>query len=200
MESSVCCAQCSTRKARAESFVDLALAFPEETAEEADVVQMLQQLLKPEEMKGDNRYQCEVCNALSDAVRTLSLREEPARLVLTLKRFGYANCAPHKILRGARFPEYLQLAQRYRLYAVVMHSGRSAQHGHYYAYCRRGEDWFLCDDSFVKPSSLQQCCSVSQTFPSDVPYMLNYAAVEEEEEQQQAVEVPAHLVNLVSRE
>jgi hypothetical protein len=77
----------------------------------------------------------------------------------------------------------------YQLYGVIMHSGRSAHHGHYYAYARPahflpetgeadetagGEGWYLFNDSLVQRTTYRAFSAISQKFSSDVPYLLFY--------------------------
>ena len=82
-----------------------------------------------------------------------------------------------------------------------MHSGPSAQHGHYYTYCKASsivvastgtatsffliqnppandeeESWFLCNDSHVTRASFRQISAVTQSFHYDVPYILFFVA------------------------
>ncbi len=38
----------------------------------------------------------------------------------------------------------------YKLYAVIVHYGRTIFGGHYVAFVREGDEWLLCDDEKVK--------------------------------------------------
>ncbi|XP_037506037.1 ubiquitin carboxyl-terminal hydrolase 35 isoform X4 [Rhipicephalus sanguineus] len=109
---------------------------------------MLETYFEPESMEGENRYHCSVCGTLRDARRTVALAEPPRHLVLTLMRFSYDGVTGTraKILREVVFPQTLALPSNcglgsnqqptYILYAVVVHSGTSADRGHYYTYAR----------------------------------------------------------------
>ena len=41
----------------------------------------------------------------------------------------------------------------YRLYSVIIHSG-NLEGGHYYAYCKEGEEWMEFNDSTVQSVTL----------------------------------------------
>ena len=38
---------------------------------------------------------------------------------------------------------------KYKLYSVCIHIGESTNSGHYYSYCKRGDEWYEFDDSLV---------------------------------------------------
>jgi hypothetical protein len=77
----------------------------------------------------------------------------------------------------------------YRLYGIVVHinSAGTADTGHYIAYCRHGEDWYLFDDSEVTPLSLDninsfftlqnfRAKSQGKSLPSNgLPYLFFYS-------------------------
>jgi hypothetical protein len=67
----------------------------------------------------------------------------------------------------------------YQLVAVVMHSGRSTNSGHYYAFVALEDGqgptharWLLCDDSDVTDSSFQRAVTPSSRV--ETPYLLFY--------------------------
>ncbi|CAN7977093.1 unnamed protein product, partial [Ixodes persulcatus] len=118
------------------------------------VEDLLETYFEPESMEGDNKYHCNACGALRDARRTVVLAEPPRHLILTLMRFSYDNATRtrSKILHNVAYPKLLLLPENcglaeraaYALYAVVVHSGTSADRGHYYTYARhssQGSAW-----------------------------------------------------------
>ena len=69
------------------------------------------------------------------------------------------------------------------LYAVIMHSGTSAEHGHYYSYARKSKDptsspWILFNDSNVDFSSFENFTNIAKKFRNDVPYILFFRKVD----------------------
>ncbi|KAM9972583.1 hypothetical protein ACTFIR_011950 [Dictyostelium discoideum] len=70
----------------------------------------------------------------------------------------------------------------YSLYSVIIHSGRSPTHGHYYNYsCTSSNnsngkpmDWCLFNDSMVKITDVQTFKNINKQFYTDVPYILFY--------------------------
>ncbi|XP_077558872.1 ubiquitin carboxyl-terminal hydrolase 35-like [Haemaphysalis longicornis] len=169
---------------------------------------MLESYFTPESMEGDNRYQCSACGRLRDACRTVALVEPPRHLVLTLMRFSYdgATRKRTKILRQVAFPQTLVLPHNcglapgdrqaaYGLYAVVVHSGSSADRGHYYTYARHSsqeslsprksayrsgapdplsKQWYLFNDSRVTAASYNSLEGLTSRFPRDTAYVLFY--------------------------
>jgi len=80
----------------------------------------------------------------------------------------------------------------YSLYAMVVHSGASAQSGHYYAYVRTrsskdgvfdddDEDvWYLMNDENVSLTSFSKMQAGLTTFERDSPYIMFYKAGDQE--------------------
>jgi len=63
---------------------------------------------------------------------------------------------------------------QYDLSAIVIHSGSSAEYGHYYTYAKDedGGEWYNYNDSYVSTSSLPRIISEGKDFKSDTPYLL----------------------------
>ena len=109
---------------------------------------MLNGYLKPEKLEGDNKYHCEKCDSLQEAVKTIDILESPNHLKCTLMRFEYdrARGTKRKILTDINYELSLNLPfgdvgqakeeELYSLYAIVVHSGVSSDSGHYYTYAR----------------------------------------------------------------
>ncbi|CAI2185350.1 15485_t:CDS:10 [Funneliformis geosporum] len=61
----------------------------------------------------------------------------------------------------------------YDLSAIVIHSGSSAEYGHYYTYAKDEDgQWYNYNDNYVSSSSLQKIISEGEDFKSDTPYLL----------------------------
>uniref|UniRef100_A0A131YZV4 Ubiquitin carboxyl-terminal hydrolase n=1 Tax=Rhipicephalus appendiculatus TaxID=34631 RepID=A0A131YZV4_RHIAP len=187
---------------------------------------MLETYFEPESMEGENRYHCSVCGTLRDARRTVALAEPPRHLVLTLMRFSYDGVTGTraKILREVAFPQTLALPSNcglgsnqqptYVLYAVVVHSGTSADRGHYYTYARYSSQeslsprksvyrsgtpdplckrWYLFNDSRVSAASYASLQGLTSRFPRDTAYVLFYRQMDSNLAYQEAA--PGDLVH-----
>ena len=103
-------------------------------------------------LEGDNQYLCENCNGKRDATRQIALRSLPPVLTLQLLRFVFdpVTFGKKKVTSSITFPEVLDMSpyvnkdggeggssgggdMKYRLTAVLMHTGPSAHAGHYTA-------------------------------------------------------------------
>ncbi|KAL6061247.1 Ubiquitin carboxyl-terminal hydrolase 38 [Balamuthia mandrillaris] len=231
LSNTIQCTSCGYLSAHSESFVDLSLSFRENdgggNGTENSLEDMLDLFFGVEKLEGENKYSCGRCHSLQDAEKRYSITEPPEHMVLTLKRFSYdwKTNTRTKIMKQVSYPLHLEIPvtpspessqaptqgtpaaepeQRlysYSLYAVIMHSGTSAHHGHYYCYARssalaarQGEkggreeeeakDWFLLNDSMVSKSSYSSFHQISQRFGRDVPYILFYTRRGRESEQE----------------
>ncbi|XP_050038755.1 ubiquitin carboxyl-terminal hydrolase 38 [Dermacentor andersoni] len=191
----------------------------EDTSKPLTLEDMLETYFEPESMEGENRYHCSVCGTLRDARRTVALAEPPRHLVLTLMRFSYdgATRTRAKILREVAFPQTLVLPSNcglgsdqqatYILYAVVVHSGTSADRGHYYTYARYSSQeslsprksayrsgtpdplckrWYLFNDSRVSAASYASLQGLTSRFPRDTAYVLFYRQMDSDLAYQEA--------------
>ncbi|XP_022244261.1 ubiquitin carboxyl-terminal hydrolase 35-like isoform X1 [Limulus polyphemus] len=141
-----------------------------------------------EKLQGDNQYHCDNCGKLSDAERTVLVTDPPEHLVLSLLRFAYSTSTQsrRKFFTNVTCPQVLKLPidknteVLYSLYAVVVHSGVSAESGHYYTYAQSSEiesetdRWYLFNDSHVSFSSYKSLSNLSKRFPRDTAYVLFY--------------------------
>jgi len=69
--------------------------------------------------------------------------------------------------------------ERFKLSSVVVHSGMSAESGHYYCYAKQSEDtnghWCLFNDNHVSLTTFQSLNNLSDKFSRDTAYVLFYA-------------------------
>jgi ubiquitin carboxyl-terminal hydrolase 35/38 len=144
LESVITCAECGLRSATVEPFSFLTLAVPEgKDGERRQLGELLDSFTRPERLVGANSYLCARCNAKREAEKALCVRTPPRCLFICLKRNIYeaGTRERHKIMTQVQFPCLLRLGSApYVLYSAVIHSGSSAQYGHYYCVARHSTD------------------------------------------------------------
>ena len=166
LQEKIQCRKCGKIKVREETFTDLVLPVPTaEQAKESGIVPTMQKLLeerlKCEEMDDPNNLVlCEKCNEKTCSVKWSEITQPPQHFCLCLNRFTFnkqtydftKEKTPVKIDEGLWIGGY-----EYELYNTIIHSGKDAHSGHYYAIGRRSEPtpggdcgWYTMDDSEIK--------------------------------------------------
>ena len=209
MQTTYKCNRCNSISLHKELFTELHLAIPEEKKKTKNAASneppltvntLVTNYLEPEALEEDNKYHCDKCGGLQDAVKTIKVLEGPSHLLCTLMRFKYDRTLNRKSKVFTDIQYQLKLAlpvddseddersnvteENYELYAIVVHSGYSSDGGHYYTYAREpksdhAEDseestWYTFNDSKVSFSSFEDFMSVTKRFPRDVAYQLFY--------------------------
>ncbi|KAF9932478.1 hypothetical protein BGZ67_004717 [Mortierella alpina] len=190
------CSVCGTVSSNKEDFYHLTIPLPRsESADIQDVVDIFPSIEDLND-ENSNKYFCDECGVLQNAKRFTMLGSLPQNLILSLNRFEFdvKRSQRMKISTPIVLREMIHIkvqdsheTQGYQLYAVVIHTGESAHHGHYYTYARdddtlaagtQGLDpassttWLLYNDTSITVSSfdaMQQKLANSRT---DTPYML----------------------------
>lgn len=155
------CDECEVVKERAEQFLDVSLPV------EADknLAWALSSHGEPEQLRGDNKYQCDKCQTHCEARRWWQLAALPHVLTVHLKLFAFdepisgaggkvpvAMSCPMRMNFGAWCsPKCVESDDEYRLTSVIVHEGTAASSGHYYSYVyrRESDEWYCFDDSAV---------------------------------------------------
>ena len=135
---------------------------------------MMHDYMSREKIEG---YTCDgaTCSgATTVGYRVVKMSRKPPVLMLFLKRFGSHG---RKVDAAVQVQELLGLGQyslnpkdtaTYRLASIGCHTGSSPHGGHYFAVCRRGDDWWkIDDDDTFKLKSFHDV-------PSRLYYMLVY--------------------------
>ncbi|BFZ61052.1 hypothetical protein YB2330_002110 [Saitoella coloradoensis] len=116
--------------------------------------------VKNEKLSGRNKYKCEKCRTLVDALKGSVIYEAPPVLTLHLKRFTFGGgFQSSKIGRHVQFGETLDIApymapnqaqsiSKYNLAGVVVHEGGSTRSGHYIGFGKGSNGvWMEFDDA-----------------------------------------------------
>lgn len=178
---------------------------------------LLEHFLSTESLDGANQYMCEAyCKSLQDAERSTQIASLPPYLVMTLLRFSYEDNRHTKKLTDVRYPLSINIPltrlnetvdaeldeKTYGLVGVVVHSGLSSDHGHYYCYARHGQlladsaerpvqrtagdndtvdhfiaDWYMFNDSRVTRATFNDFRNLTKKFVRDTAYLLIYRSV-----------------------
>mmetsp|Transcript_25136 Transcript_25136/g.60479 ORF Transcript_25136/g.60479 Transcript_25136/m.60479 type:complete len:350 (+) Transcript_25136:714-1763(+) len=127
---------------------------------------------------GENQFYCDVCHAKKDAEWRVTLQGRPQSLLVSLRRTLWnKEKGLHKDSRRVKFPIEIDASDlleiggekspdddfegcHYALKSVVSHSGSTPFVGHYIAYARNGEKWFLFNDSSVTPATQESVLDV----------------------------------------
>ncbi|KAG0087208.1 Ubiquitin carboxyl-terminal hydrolase 35 [Podila epicladia] len=181
------CGTCGTVSTKKEDFYDLTVPLPKpEYMDLQSVVDMFpsEEVLSDE---NNNTYFCDKCQSLQAATRFSTLGALPHNLIVSLNRFEFDIKRSHRVKMNT--PVYLsesvqfrvqesQEAWVYDLYGVVIHSGESANHGHYYAYAKEPDEpgstcvWLLYNDTSISRSSFNEMQQALKNSRADTPYML----------------------------
>jgi len=159
LESSVTCQKCYKTSLTRDRYMDLSLDIADEDI--TTLAEAFEKFTNEETLCHDNMVTCSRCNVKRVVVKGLKLATAPTMLVINYKRFAYDNYGRlNRLSKHVAFPlrleigEYMSRANRgkpppYTLVAVLVHRGRSCDCGHYFAYVRKGKDWYLANDAEV---------------------------------------------------
>ncbi|OBA19280.1 cysteine proteinase [Metschnikowia bicuspidata var. bicuspidata NRRL YB-4993] len=173
------CLSCETVTSKDESFLDLSIDIP--PGDSAYSLNFsLNNFSKLETLNHQNKFYCNACLSLQEAVKTIKLKKTPEVLVINFKRFKYDDKLDRmvKLFDSILYPLNLRLFNTtlsanstaetltdekpsaatpnndfslYGLYALVVHIGGGPMHGHYVALCKcQAGLWFLFDDETVE--------------------------------------------------
>ncbi|KAK3394426.1 hypothetical protein B0H63DRAFT_386405 [Podospora didyma] len=154
------CLTCETASQRDETFLDLSIDLEEHSS----VTSCLQNFSAEEMLCERNKFHCDHCGGLQEAEKRMKIKKLPKVLALHLKRFKYTEdySRLQKLFHRVVYPYHLRMFnttddavdpdRMYELYAVVIHIGSNAYHGHYVAVIKtKDRGWLLFDDEMVEP-------------------------------------------------
>ncbi|KAK5987567.1 putative ubiquitin carboxyl-terminal hydrolase creB [Cladobotryum mycophilum] len=154
------CLTCETASQRDETFLDLSIDLEEHSS----VTACLRKFSAEEMLCERNKFHCDHCGGLQEAEKRMKVKRLPKVLTLHLKRFKYTEdySRLQKLFHRVVYPYHLRMFNTtedaedqdrlYELYAVVVHIGGNAYHGHYVSIIKtKDRGWVLFDDEMVEP-------------------------------------------------
>ena len=154
------CLTCESASQRDETFLDLSIDLEEHSS----VTSCLRKFSAEEMLCERNKFHCDHCGGLQEAEKRMKIKRLPKILALHLKRFKYSEdyTKLEKLFHRVVYPYQLRMFNTtdeaqdpdrlYELYAVVVHIGGNAYHGHYVSVIKTKErGWLLFDDEMVEP-------------------------------------------------
>jgi ubiquitin carboxyl-terminal hydrolase 9/13 len=154
------CLTCETASQRDETFLDLSIDLEEHSS----VTSCLRKFSAEENLCERNKFHCDHCGGLQEAEKRMKIKRLPKVMALHLKRFKYSDdfTKLEKLFHRVVYPYHLRMFnttddaddpdRMYELYAVVVHIGGNAYHGHYVSIIKTAErGWLLFDDEMVEP-------------------------------------------------
>lgn len=154
------CLTCETASQRDETFLDLSIDLEEHSS----VTSCLRKFSREEMLCERNKFHCDHCGGLQEAEKRMKIKKLPKILALHLKRFKYTEdySRLQKLFHRVVYPYHMRMFNTtddaydpdrlYELYAVVVHIGGNAYHGHYVSVIKtKDRGWLLFDDEMVEP-------------------------------------------------
>jgi ubiquitin carboxyl-terminal hydrolase 48 len=210
------CQSCMISKSRFSTFDELRLYLTDQHSIEDGI----RSLLQIENLVGENQYSCETCSSKQNAQRRTKLSILPPTINIVLNRFKFDNKTQTKqklntlidfplILDMAPFLVSSKKAKLYRLTAALLHSGVSANSGHYVSrvWDAKEQSWLDCDDELVQAISAPnfQFDDASEKvkpkqgrFVSSSAYLLVYQR--ESEKETETCSAPLHLIEHITKQ
>lgn len=144
----VYCKECKNVSINYANFLDVLLPIPSvRNNKYPDLEDCFKKFAIYEELTGDNKWICPTCKKKVDACKKMEIETVPEIAIFTLNRFkGMAkNDTPVLIY------EYIELEdKKLKLISTVNHYGNVGG-GHYVAHISRNDNWFVADDSRIRP-------------------------------------------------
>ncbi|KAL1502844.1 hypothetical protein ABEB36_007928 [Hypothenemus hampei] len=173
LQSDVVCQNCNGVSTTTDPTLDFALELGSVTEggrSPCSLIDCLESFTKAEHL-GTEKIMCENCGSKQESTKQLTIKTLPIVTTFHLKRFSHSD-AGIKISTAISFPEIIDMTpfmskrkeekpfpadNRYSLFAVINHSGDSANRGHYVAFIRQHYDyWYKCNDDIITPVTLKE--------------------------------------------
>ena len=162
LRSEITCKLCKNKSMTFETFKDFNLPISQgiRTLENA-----LDDFVRPKLLQ--DKYRCLSCKNNAPVIKENLVSKLPVMLTFQFQRFVFRESSVHKMSKYISYPENLNVRPFmsikegkpiwYTLNAVLVHSGRSCNKGHYYSYVKdTNGNWYCMNDSKVQRVNLNE--------------------------------------------
>lgn len=191
LRSQVKCTNCDYCSNTYDPFLDLNLEVSKKNCD--SIKTAFAKYTRSETLDSENKWKCSKCKQRVCAKKQLTVFRPPLSLCIQLKRFTYGSMSfgssfafggrhggggGKKITKPIEFKAHMKLplsdsrSCSYALTGIVVHVGGSASSGHYTAFVKTSNQWYLMDDSYV------QRVSESMVLKQRDAYLLFYSRQE----------------------
>ncbi|XP_059469563.1 ubiquitin carboxyl-terminal hydrolase 38-like [Neocloeon triangulifer] len=174
------CHGCNYEHKQTKRTTSICLAIPDRENKHCRISNLLEAYFQPVELQDSEKYECRNCKVKVDSTCFTKLVVPPQYLILCLKRFLYNTSQQQtvKIMTQVQVEDEIQVnGKDFKIHAMVVHSGPSASHGHYYSMISTENGTLKLDDGSVVTN-----CSTSMG-ALDTPYILFYRRKDCQEEE-----------------
>lgn len=163
----IICGHCNKIHHNFETFRVLDVELPPDGTSDFSLEYSIDKFFEKQFINDDDsgdKWVCDECNTSKKSVKSCKLVRTPAMFIISLKRFRINKNGTNwtKNQRYVKIPPSLDLNdfsvnynENFDLKAIANHMG-SMNGGHYNAYCKRDNNWFLIDDEDSRKVSSYQ--------------------------------------------
>lgn len=157
---------CRSERVEKYNDIQLVIGMPSSKYTQTSLEDSLLAYIHTTYLEAPNLYNCEE-HGYVEATKKDFFKTFPPVLFFQIKRFNmnYETGEVYKLNDYFSFPEKIDLSlytlntspgERYSLYSVNVHFGDGISEGHYYAYIKKGSEWFKFNDCYVTRSSARE--------------------------------------------
>ena len=165
--SSISCDECYYMSIKFEPFTILSLEIPDKN--NITLTDCISNFIKEETLSLGEQWKCSQCKKVTKSSKQISYWNLPKILTIHLKRFTVVsqtkiikNDKPIKIeIDNLDLHNYISDynyentdSKMYECVGIICHTG-SYVGGHYFSFCKKNTDWYLCNDSTYKKINLK---------------------------------------------
>jgi ubiquitin carboxyl-terminal hydrolase 8 len=160
--SSINCDDCLYLSIKFDPFSILSIDIPQQN--NLTLINCIKNFIQKEKLTLDEQWKCPKCNKVTNSSKQFSYWNLPKLLTIHLKRFKFINqlniqkndiniSIPIELID---LSEYISennyentSSKKYECVGIICHTGCYLG-GHYFSFCKKNNDWYLCNDSTYK--------------------------------------------------